>query len=204
MTVDEIERQELLEMKDSRGKKDRKRLKKEIKEKEAYSRENFKKMKEEIDDLCRKVEEQANSKSPDRNDAYALGFNKEKYLNMGFIESAKWVRTFLARKMNEKMTEKEFEPRFKCLTISKATSKYIGMRTCARFNRGEECMRGRWHPTHLEPTPWHANRQQEDGDRQQPGLRKDLRVHACTLCLETLGSINGHSILNCPWILEKN
>ncbi len=206
MTVDEIEREELLELKDGRGKKDRKRNKKESKEKELW-REN-KKMREEIDKLRKKVDEQSINKSNDSTEKYALGFDKEKYLNLGFIESAKWVRTFLAKKMNEKMLDEKYELRFGCFIKSKSKSRTIGMRTCARYNRGEECMRGRWHSTHLhqEAAPWQSNRTQEGGhqDRQPSGSRYDLRVHACTLCLEALGSINGHSILDCPWILEKN
>ena len=31
----------------------------------------------------------------------------------------------------------------------------------------------------------------------------DLRLHCCTLCLESLGIIVGHPVMNCPWVLKK-
>ena len=196
----------LLTRKDSRGKKDRKRLQKEIKQKEQYTKENFKKMKEEIDELRKKVDEQEKKRIVTRDVEYALGFDKSTYLNMGFIESAQWIRTFLAKKMIEKMMEQEFEEKFRCLMRTRDGSRRIGLRTCARFNRNEECTMGRWHTTYADANLRGERRPEELGERDQrrPPPRSEMRVHACTLCLEALGSINGHNILNCPWILEKN
>ena len=159
-------------------------------------------MKEEIDELRKKVNEQDKLRNANSRDVeYALGFDKSTYLNMGFIESAQWIRTFLAKKMIEKMMEQEFEEKFRCLMRAKDSSRRIGLRTCARFNRNEECTMGRWHTTYVEQRP---DEERGDLDRRRPPPRSDMRVHACTLCLEALGSINGHNILNCPWILEKN
>jgi len=38
--------------------------------------------------------------------------------------------------------------------------------------------------------------------QERIGMRNEIRIHSCTFCMEAFGSANGHSILNCPWILE--
>jgi len=217
----------------------RKKLKKEkeskrqrnIKESEEYSKESFKKMKEEIDELkkkendrARELEElkrQISNRDADQAHStpeheYALGFDRDEYLKKGFIESAQWIKNVLAKSMKEEMEKDEFKPKFDSLSIAKKYSTHIGMRSCARFNRGEECNLGRFHSTHSSKTEalWtsknqhrhHEVREQAHRQQQQEPLsrRNEMRLHACTLCLETFGAAFGHSVLNCPWVLMKN
>lgn len=183
------------------------------------SKESFKKMKDEIDelrrneveraveleDLRRKIENRGAERSMNEVE-YALNFDKNAYLERGFIESAKWIKNVLAKTMLEEMSRKEFKHKFESLMIEKKYSTHIGMRSCARFNRGEECNLGRWHTTHKPGSLWTAKHQahQQKGQEHEQERRNEMRLHVCTLCLETLGAAFGHSVLNCPWILKKN
>ena len=195
-------------------------------------------MKEEIDELRRKETERAieldllrkkieerepetpkKEKEKEKKIDYALEFDREAYLNKGFIESAKWIKTDLAKKMIEKMTDDVNKSKFESFIIAKQYSLYLGIRTCARYNRGEECTLGKWHATHRPDWIDKGSRNHQHLDHQQgshqygsleletPSFRQkknEMRLHACTLCLEALGSAHGHSVLNCPWILKKN
>ncbi len=96
----------------------------------------------------------------------------------------------------------------------------MGIRTCARYNRGEDCSLGKWHTTYRDTRqgPYEARQVtfdarhrinlQHESDREHSTdikmKKNELRLHACTLCLEALMSIHGHSVLNCPWIQKKN
>jgi hypothetical protein len=103
------------------------------------------------------------------------------------------------------MKEKQFEQSFECFKTSKEYSIYLGIRTCARYNRGEECNLGRIHTTHKPD--WQENRPHQPSTSTEPTPRprkNEMRLHSCTLCMEALGSAHGHSVLNCPWILQKN
>ena len=130
---------------------------------------------------------------------YALDFDKEKYLDLGFLESAQWVAKVLAKKMLKRM-EANVDGKFSGLLKMKSNWKIIGARTCARFNRGEVCFRGQWH-TSLKRLDGGSDGRLVEQQQQQ---RDDLRIHACTLCLEALGIISGHGLLKCPWIFEEN
>ncbi len=233
---------DLFTKKDMRKRKEKKRsLKQTNKEMEECTRENFKKMKEEIDELRKKetdrdkefaelkkkIEDQSrNTKSAEPE--YALQFTKEAYLSKGFIESAKWIKEAVAKNMMVKMNDDDNRDRFEVLQLSKKSSTYLGIRTCARYNRGEQCNFGKWHTTH-KPDYFVKNDTQPDLDvesqdtyrahrlrnfkqsevpqssiQERIGTRNEIRLHACTLCMEAFGSANGHSVLNCPWILKKN
>jgi hypothetical protein len=227
---------DLFEKKDLRKRKDKKRSHKQAKEMDECTKEGFKKMKEEIDELRKremdrtkeleelkkKIEERPEQQSQ-QEPVYALQFDRELYINKGFIESAKWIKEVTAKNMLLRMSNDENKARFESMLISKKASTHIGMRTCARFNRGEICHFGRWHSTHKPDAPWHSTPDQASTSRQttyrehrtgQVEQREDLRqniqkkneirMHVCTLCMEVLGSAVGHSVLNCPWILEKN
>ncbi len=226
----EEDHEEMFDKRDFRKKKDKKR---QHKEKEECTRESFKKMKEEIDELRRKEVERtkeleelkkkiddkqidsADSKNEkEKEEEYALNFDKNAYLSKGFIESAVWIKNVLAKSLLEKVSEERNVLKFASIMKTKKTSGYLGYRACARYNRREECNLGKWHLTHKPDGLWTKQRQQElnqsklsqnsrtnDGD--QPPKRNELRLHVCTLCLEAFGSANGHSILNCPWI-KKN
>ena len=232
---------------DLKKKKDKKRLHKQTKEKEECAKESFKKMKEEIDEmrkreadrakeleeLKKKIEIQEKTKMTRAAEPeYVLGFSKDVYLNKGFIESAKWIKDEMAKKLTEKMMSEENKPRFEALILAKKNSIYLGARACARYNRGEECHQGKWHTTQkheirdrLGPRPSRDYFYEETRNTRQPGClesedfrqhdsrqhvqdlssrKAELRLHACTLCLETFGAAFGHNVLNCPWIQKKN
>ena len=223
------ENEDLFDRKDLRRKKDKKRSHKQTEEKEVIAKESLKKMKDEIeelrkreinrskefDELRKKIEDQEKKRSNrDVQPEYALEFDKDIYLNKGFIESAKWVKDVIAKNMNSKMTSEKNKIKFEALVVAKRSCAYLGARACARFNRGEPCHQGKWHTTHgpearRPEALWtrHGPVKEDDQRNQtleQQGRRNELRLHACTLCLEALGSANGHSILDCPWILKKN
>jgi hypothetical protein len=224
----------LFERKDLRRKKDKKRQHKTIKENEECTRESFKKMKDEIDDLRRKELERAREleelrkkieqsekesadtapKKREEKVVYALEFDKDIYINKGFIESAIWIKNVLAKNLIEKISRNENSQRFASMMTAKKSSTYLGYRACARFNRGEECNLGKWHLTHKPDGIWTKQRQLElnqpklnqtlNTNQDQQVKRNELRLHVCTLCLEAFGSALGHSVLNCPWIQQKN
>ncbi len=222
----------LFERKEVRKKKDKKRSHKQTSEKEEFAKESFKRMREEIeelrkrendrtkelDELKKKIEDQQNQPSDMSKKEYALDFDADAYLAKGFIESAKWIKDVIAKNMTEKMLIGRNKARFEAFVVARHVSKYLGVRTCAHYNRGEPCNQGKWHSTHVNTRPealWtrHNARNQDEGastsqqtNRSDPrnDLRNDLRLHSCTLCLEALGAAFGHGMLDCPWILKKN
>ena len=220
---------DLFDKKDLRKRKDKKRAHKqtkETKEKDDYAKESFKRMKEELeemrkremerakefDNLKKKIEDQERHQSNrDVKPDYALGFDRDEYLNKGFIESAKWIKDVIAKNMSEKMSTEKIKVRFEGLMLAKKSSNYLGVRACARFNRGEDCHHGKWHTTHKQDGIWTKHgplNRQDDSSRtphpEQQGRRNELRLLVCTLCIEALGSAYGHSVLDCPWIDKKN
>jgi hypothetical protein len=232
--MDEGSSDEIFRKRDFRKKKEKKRSHKSSKEKEECTKESFKKMKQEIDELRKKEQEREKELEilrkkieirPELSEQipeveYSLGFDKSEYLNKGFIESAKWLKSEVAKNMQDKMSSEEEKSRFETMMISKKASTHMGMRTCARYNRGEECNLGKWHATHKTENPWsckdarqiitQSHHHQSTSNHHQSlstesfTKRNEIRLHACTLCLEALMTINGHSVLNCPWILKKN
>ena len=223
--MDEDSNEDLFDCKDLRKRKDKKRQHKNTKEKEECTKESFKKMKEEIielrkkeaqraielEQLKQKIQEKESEKNSEKpKEEFALGFDKNEYLSKGFIESAQWINNVLSKNMIEKMNTAENQERFQVLLLAKISSKHLGVRACARFNRGEECKLGKWHTTHKLDGLWTKHGpQQQQHQHDQPGdrhivKRNEIRLHICTLCLDALGSANGHSVLECPWILKKN
>ncbi len=239
--------EELLNKKEIRKKKDKKRAHKQTKslDAEECTKESFKKMKDEIDELRkremdrtkeldelkRRIDEQSCASANSNGEPnYALNFSKDIYLNKGFIESAKWIKEVIAQNLIEKMNDEANKAKFEFILRSKKASTYLGIRTCARYNRGEMCNFGKIHTTHKPD--FTANQSQRSSDnastyrehrlrRDTPvgaenndhqstavmdrlGPRNEMRLHACTLCMEAFGSANGHSVLNCPWIFPKN
>lgn len=237
--------EDLFDRRDLRKKKEKKRGHKQQKEMDEYTKESFKKMKEEIDelrkkeedrtkeleDLKKKIDEQERrSTEADSSPEYTLGFDKDEYLNKGFIESAKWIKDVVSKNMIEKMNEERYRDRFGVLLLSKKSSSHLGIRTCARYNRGDFCPFGKCHSTHKPETnarsaedsknyvgknTYFEHRQQKMNQQQQEsqfspqiqdrlGRRNESRLHSCTLCMEAFGSAFGHTVLNCPWILKNN
>ncbi len=227
--MDESSNDEMFGRRDFRKKKEKKRSHRSSKEKEEYSKESFKKMKQEIDELRKKEVERAtefeklkkqiewgSTSQKKEKIEYALGYDEEEYLNKGFIESAKWIKNIIAKNMSEKILQEQYKTKFFATSVSKKASTHMGIRTCARYNRGEDCNLGKWHATHKSAPLWNCTdaRQRIGGGAQElqqepqyldhQNKRNEIRLHACTLCLEALMSINGHSVLRCPWILKKN
>jgi len=221
----------------AKKKKEKKRAHKQEKDEEECTRESFKKMKEEIDemrkreiarskelnDLKRKVEEQSKSSADSFDLEYDLEFDRETYLSKGFVESAKWIKDVVAKNLLEKLNQAHNRLRFEAVLSSKKVSNHMGIRTCARFNRGEICHFGKIHSSH-RPDSWNSQgtnsssskntetygdykeRRSKDqmSVQERLGKKNELRIHACTLCMEAFGSANGHSVFYCPWILKKN
>jgi hypothetical protein len=237
--------EELLNKKELRKKKDKKRAHRQTKspDVEECTKESFKKMKDEIDELRKReldrtkeldelkkrIDEQSCLSANSSGElSYALNFSKDTYLSKGFIESAKWIKEVIAQNLIEKMNEEANKSKFDVILRSKRASTYLGIRTCARYNRGEMCNFGKVHSTHKpdfapnQRSPENASTYREHRLRKDAstgsenndhptssvmdrlGTRNEMRLHACTLCMEAFGSANGHSVLNCPWILQKN
>ncbi len=224
--------------KDTRDGKKKRQHKKET-SCEDYTKESFKKMKEEIDQMRRRETERAkeleelkkrieeNKRSTEQNLEFDLDFDRDAYLSKGFIDSAKWIKEVVSKNLLEKLKEEKNSKRFESMTMIKKASTHLGIRTCARYNRGEICHFGKLHSTHKPESPWsQQERNSEDPNRQNHetyrdyrlrksddasssiqdrlGKKNEVRIHACTLCMEAFGTANGHNVLNCPWILKKS
>ena len=140
----EEENEDLFDRKDLRKKKEKKRTHKQTNsrnEKDDYAKESIKKMRDELlelrkkeadrakefEELKRKIEEQEKrqEKKQSNDDIlpdYVLEFNKELYLNKGFIESAKWIKDVVAKNMSEKMVSEKNKTRFEALITVKKRS----------------------------------------------------------------------------------
>ncbi len=113
---------------------------------------------------------------------YALGFDPVEFNKLKFTESLQWVTTTLVANMKQEMENYPEYFRF-VKEIGNVTE--IGNKACAGFNRGSVC-RKRWH-SYIRHT----------GHREEA---EELRLHCCVLCMEALGILSGHPIINCPWI----
>ena len=181
------------------------------KEREAKEKKTMDKMKHEMEEMKKTIAEltkltgQSETTKSKRNEIeYALGFDKNNYLEMGFINSAIWITNVVAVNMKERM--KEDETRWEVLQQMKPS--FTAGTPCATFNRGEPCNLGKWHST-----PRKQNVKARLAEPFAPPIqrnaviqssREELRIHACTLCMKALGVASGHPVLDCPWILEKN
>ncbi len=219
--MDDADYEDLLERRDVRRKKEKKRHHKSAKDRDESAKESFKKMKEELDELRKKENERSREldelkkmigekEIQSSQSEFELGFDKNVYLSKGFIESAQWIQNCLAKRMVEKMNEDSNKEKFSKLVVAKNSSTNIGYRACARFNRSEVCDLGKWHLSHKPDGLWttHGMQRRRDCLDKQSGTnqtrRNELRLHVCTLCLEALGAAMNHCLLDCPWILKKN
>lgn len=116
---------------------------------------------------------------------YALGYDPESFKKMKFTESLQWVHTTLSVRLKK---EVEKYPEFFRLTKLIGGVKDVDGKACAGYNQGVPC-RKKWHI---------FNRQ----TGRYNGV-EELRLHCCALCLEALGTICGHPLVNCPWIKES-
>jgi hypothetical protein len=118
------------------------------KEKESREQRTVDKMKHEMEEMKKTIAEltkltgQSETTKSKRNEIeYALGFEKNNYLEMGFINSAIWITNVVAVNMKERM--KEDETRWEVLQQMKPS--FTAGTPCATFNRGEPCNLGKWH-----------------------------------------------------------
>lgn len=190
-----------------KDKKDHSKKAKSSKEKETKEQKAVDRMKHEMEEMKKKIDEltkltEQTETKKEEND-FALGFDKNEYLEMGFINSAIWITNVVAANMKERM--KENEERWKILQQLKPA--FTAGTPCATFNRGEPCNLGKWHSA---PRKLHIKARLAEPFSHQPrslaiqSSREELRIHACTLCMKALGIASGHPVLDCPWILEKN
>ncbi len=117
---------------------------------------------------------------------YALGFDPGEFIKLKFTESLRWVTTILMPRMKEEMTK---YPEFFRIVQLIGNSCDVGAKACAGYNRGSPC-RSKWH-TFSRQTGAYS------------GV-EDLRLHCCALCLDALGLISGHPLVECPWINESS
>jgi hypothetical protein len=116
---------------------------------------------------------------------YALGYDPAELNKMKFTESLQWVTTTLSIRMKSEM--EKFPEYFRFTQLIGGISD-IGNKACAGYNRGIPC-RNKWHTF----VRYAANRKPET---------EDLRLHCCALCMETLGVLTGHPLVECPWTRE--
>ncbi len=113
---------------------------------------------------------------------YALGFDPIEFNKLKFTESLQWVTSTLVVNLKQEM---ENFPEYFRMVKEIGNVMEIGNKACAGFNRGSAC-RKKWH------TYW-----------RQTGHKDgivELRLHCCVLCMEGLGILSGHPVINCPWI----
>lgn len=113
---------------------------------------------------------------------YALGFDPGEFIKMKFTESLQWVTSTLTPRMKDEMAK--FPEYFRIVQLIGDISD-VGNKTCAGYNRGSPC-RTKWH-TYNRPTGAYS------------GV-EELRLHCCVLCMEALGIVSGHPLVECPWI----
>jgi hypothetical protein len=113
---------------------------------------------------------------------YALGFDPVEFNKLKFTESLQWVTTTLVSSMKQEM--ENFPEYFRIIKQLGNVSE-IGNKACAGYNRGSSC-RKKWHT-------YYRHTGHRDGV-------EELRLHCCVLCMEALGVLSGHPLINCPWI----
>ena len=183
MTIGETEKLELEGGAKPLTKKEKKELKRKGKLSDNERDDELKRLQREVNEWKLKAEQMEMDKKMNNR---ALGFLDEKYLSLSYIEAAKWIANDIKQAFKSRMDE---QPE-KFFWTKYVRGKYsMGARTCARFNRGEYC-NGKWHTL-----------QKKNDDQEEPD--KELRLHGCTLCLETLGMWSVQPVLDCPWIMER-
>jgi len=208
MTLDERERLSLTGDDKERKKKEKKAKKRSKRDcdKQAMipddeSKKKFARLQEEVDEMRKTIKKLTSvndnkpvKKSSNKN-KYALDFDPEEYLSLGFIASANWIAEKIAKNMRERMMKADGRwEAFKKMRNSEMRS----MVPCVSFNRGEGCRLGSWHTTLKKMSST------EHDISRRTLTREELRVHCCTLCLKALGVLCTHSVIDCPWTLEEN
>ncbi len=112
---------------------------------------------------------------------YALGFDPVEFNKLKFTESLQWVTTNIVVNMKQEM---ENHPEYFRFVREIGNIVDIGNKACAGYNRGSSCHK-KWH-SYFRQTNYRGV--------------EELRLHCCALCMEALGLLSGHPIINCPWI----
>jgi hypothetical protein len=183
MAIGETEKLELEGAERPLTKKEKKELKRKGKTSDDRD-EEMKRLQREVEEWKRKAEQMEMDKKLNNR---ALGFSVEKYMELSYIEAAKWIANDVTQAFKARMDEQKEKFYWTKLVRGKYS---MGARTCARFNRGEYCSNGKWHTIQRPST-----------DREEP--EKELRLHGCTLCLEALGIWSVHPVVDCQWLFEK-
>jgi hypothetical protein len=112
---------------------------------------------------------------------YALGYDPVEFNKLKFTESLQWVLINLVVNMKQEM--ENFPEYFKIFEQIGDVAE-IGNKACAGFNRGSSCHK-----------KWHSYFRQSENRGVE-----ELRLHCCVLCMEALGILSGHPVIDCPWI----
>jgi hypothetical protein len=200
--MDENERLEMLGKKEKKmkTKKEKKRLQQSSGQ--GTSDECVKLLKAEMDEMRKTIARLSSESTKCTQMTYALGFDPDEYMSMGFIESANWIGEKIAIRMRKRMNE--MPGRWTIFKLFKPPE-IKTLVTCVAYNRGDTCRQGKWHTflKRASSNPEIDVRQRLQRGDLDPG-REELRVHACTLCWKGIGVLSMHHVLECPWISEDN
>ena len=121
---------------------------------------------------------------------YALGFRPQEYLALSYVKSAQWVAGPLKDRMKSLMRKNPAY--FEAYRMLGGVDN-MGIYSCSKYNQGKYC-----------PMNWHKNdkniRQDEGQHAMSASTSCKLQLHCCVLCLEAIGVIVGHPLMDCPWI----
>ena len=117
------------------------------------------------------------------NSGYAFGFSPVEFNSMNYTAGLTWIAGELSAKVKAEAAK---YPNFFKMAKMFECIKPMGVRICARFNRGESCKPG-WH-VHSKP------------NRSGQGQHRELRLHCCAVCAEAFNVLAYHHTLSCPWL----
>lgn len=183
MAIDEKERKELEGKGKTLTKKEKKELKRKGTSNDSEKDDELKRLQREVNEWKLKAETMEKEKMMDNR---ALGFSVTKYMSLSYIDAAKWIANDVKQAFKARMEEQPEKFYWTKIIQGKYS---MGARTCARFNRGEYCNE-----------KWHVLQKRSD---ETSDANKELRLHGCTLCLETLGIWSVHPVVDCQWLFER-
>lgn len=120
---------------------------------------------------------------------FMFEFDLDEFRKMPPVKSLQLISEIFANRMNEEILKhKEYFQPFETIRGTRD----VGARSCAFYNRGSHCQVDC-------PSNWRSI-----GGAYGIWIDKpDLRLHCCTLCLEVLGIVAGHSVIQCPWLRKS-
>jgi len=114
---------------------------------------------------------------------YAFGFDPVEFNAMNYTRGLAWIAAELAPRVKDEAAKHQ---QHFWMTEMFGNIKPMGVRICARFNRGESC----------KPS-WHAI---SKPNKQGQGQHRELRLHCCAVCVEAFEVLTYHHLLSCPWL----